>query len=123
MAKEFIPETNIGDIPENGEFQRVKDTSLPGATGESSRNNFVRDKVSDVAQTAQTLFSDHSEKLLTVVALIGFTLVFYSGNIKDWYDFWRYVAFLGVILFFFVLLQIISYVVRKYSHNNTSKGK
>lgn len=113
MTKEFYPETSVGDISEDEDFRRVGG-SLSGATGESVRSgNSVRDKISDVAQTTQTLFSDHSEKLFTIVALIGFILVFYSENIKNWSDFWRYVAFLGIIVIFYILLQIISYVKKK----------
>ena len=49
MAQEFIPQTDIGNIPPAEEFQRVKDTSVSGKTGEPERNGFGG-KISEVAQ-------------------------------------------------------------------------
>lgn len=105
MAQEFIPQTDIGNIPSTDEFQRVKDASIGGKTGEPERNGFGG-KISDVAQTVQGVFANHSEKLFAIIALVGFTLIFYSGNIKTWDDFWRYTVFLGVVLIFYVILLI-----------------
>ena len=105
MAQEFTPQTNIGDIPATDKFQRVKDTSIIGKTGEPERSR-IGGKISDVAETVQGVFANHSEKLFAITALVGFTLIFYSGNIKTWFDFWRYTAFLGVVLIFYIVLLI-----------------
>ena len=114
MAQEFTPQTDIGNIPSTDEFQRVKDSSIIGKTGEPERNGFSG-KISDVAQTVQGVFANHSEKLFAITALVGFTLIFYSGNIKAWNDFWRYTAFLGVVLIFYVVLLIGKKIVEMIS--------
>ena len=114
MAQEFTPQTDIGNIPPTEEFQMVKDSSVSGKTGEPERNGFVG-KISEVAQTVQGIFSNHSEKLFAITALIGFTLIFYSGNIKVWCDFWRYTAFLGVVLVFYVILLLGKKIGEKFS--------
>jgi len=112
MAQEFTPQTNIGDIPPTDEFQRVKDASISGKTGEPERGG-IGGKISDVAETVQGVFANHSEKLFAITALIGFTLIFYSGNIKAWSDFWRYTAFLGIVLLFYIILLIGSKISEK----------
>jgi len=115
MAQEFTPQTDIGNIPPPDEFQRVRDTSIGGKTGEPERNGFGG-KISEVAQTVQGIFANHSEKLFAITALIGFTLIFYSGNLKSWHDFWRYTAFLGIVLVFYLLLIFGKFVGKKFSN-------
>jgi len=114
MAQEFTPQTDIGNIPPTDEIQRVKDVSIGGKTGEPDRNGFGG-KISEVAQTVHGIFVSHSEKLFAIIALIGFTLVFYAGHIKDWMDFWRYSASLGVILVFYLFLLIGKWLKNRFS--------
>lgn len=114
MAKEFDTQTDIGNIPSSDEFQRVKQTSTGGKTGEPIRES-ISDRVSDVAHTVKGIFAEHSEKLFAIVALIGFTLVFYAGHIENWYDFWRYSAFLGIVFGFYLLLAFGKWIKNKFS--------
>jgi hypothetical protein len=118
MAKEFDTQTNIGNIPAGDEFQRVKQTPTGGKTGEPIRES-IGDRVSDVAHTVKGIFAEHSEKLFAIVALIGFTLVFYAGHIKDWLDFWRYSAFLGIILCFYLLLSFGKWLKSKFDKSDS----
>ena len=105
MAKEFDIKTNIGNIPSRNEFQRVKQTSVSGKTGDeiTETNN---GKVYAIVDSVKGIFAEHSEKLFSVIALVGFTFVFYAGNIKNWDDFFRYSAFLGVVLIFYLILLL-----------------
>jgi hypothetical protein len=112
MAKEFTPQTDVGNIPATEEFQRVKDAPIKGDTGEPSRPDWAG-KPYEIAQTVQGIFSNHSEKLFAIIVLIGFTLIFYSGNLKNWCDFWRYTAFLGVFIAFYLILIIAKAIGKK----------
>lgn len=114
MAKEFDTQTDIGNIPSGDEFQRVKQTATGGKTGEPIRES-IGDRVSDVAHMVKGIFAEHSEKLFAIVALIGFTLVFYAGHITNWYDFGRYSAFLGIVLAFYLFLLLGKWIKNKYS--------
>ena len=112
MAKEILSTTDVGKIPESEEYQRVNQAPK-GKTGEPVSAS-ISDRVSDVVQTVKGIFSEHSEKLFAITALIGFTLIFYSGNIKDWSDFLRYTSFLGVVLLFYLLLNFGKWVCKKF---------
>lgn len=114
MAKEILSTTDVGKILESGEYQRVNQ-SPQGKTGEPV-SAFIGDRVFDVANTVKGIFSEHSEKLFVITALIGFTLIFYAGNIKDWSDFLRYTAFLGVVLLFYLLLNFGKWICKKFSN-------
>ncbi len=107
MAKEVNIQTDIGDIPATNEFQRVKQLPSEAKTGDPIKE-VVSDRVSDVVHTVKGIFSEHSEKLFSIVALIGFTLVFYAGHIKNWSDFWRYSAFLGIVLIFYSIMSLVN---------------
>lgn len=111
MVKEIISTTDVGRIPESNEYQRVNQSSQ-GKTGEPVSDSFG-DRVSDVVHTVKGIFSEHSEKLFAITALIGFTLIFYAGNIKNWSDVLRYTAFLGVVLIFYLLLNIGKWICEK----------
>lgn len=113
MAKEFTDITNIGDIPQSGDFQRVNQSPTGGKTGEAQSGGGISDRVSDVVHTVKGIFADHSEKFFSLVALIGFTLIFYSGNLKDWLDFWRYSAFLGIVICFYSILLLGKWITQK----------
>lgn len=115
MAKEFDAKTDIGNIPSNDEFQRVKHTLTGGKTGEPTRA--INNGVSDVAHIVKGIFAEHSEKLFAIIALIGFTLVFYAGHIESWSDFWRYSAFLGIVIIFYFLLSLGRWIKNKLSKN------
>lgn len=104
MAKQFDIQTNIGNIPSGDEFQNVKQVFTDGKTGEEMKE--PSNKYSDVVNSVKGLFAEHSEKLFSIIALIGFTLVFYAGRINDWEDFKRYSAFLIVVLFFYLILSL-----------------
>ncbi len=114
MAKEFDSQTNIGNIPSSNEFQRVKETATGGKTGEPIRE-LISDRVSDVANTVKGIFAEHSEKLFALIALIGFTLVFYAGHIENWDDLWRYSTFLIVVLIFYLFLLFGKWLKNKFS--------
>ena len=114
MAKEILSTTDVGRIPESDEYQRINQTPQ-GKTGEPVSASFG-DRVSDVAHTVKGIFSEHSEKLFAITALIGFTLISYAGNIKNWSDFWRYTAFLGVVLLFYLALNLGKWICKKFSN-------
>jgi hypothetical protein len=113
MAKEILSTTDVGKIPESDEYQRVNQ-SPQGKTGEPVSVS-IGDRISDVAHTVKGIFSEHSEKLFAITALIGFTLIFYAGNIKNWSDFLRYTAFLGIVLIFYLFLNIGKWICKKFS--------
>jgi len=114
MAKEIDIQTDIGNISPTDEFQRVKQSPSEAKTGDPIKE-VVSDRVSDVVHTVKGIFSEHSEKLFSIVALIGFTLVFYAGHIKSWSDFWRYSVFLIVVLIFYSMMLIGKWIVSKFS--------
>ncbi len=109
MAKElknYSP--TAGDIPAVEGFQKIDQSSLSGATGEagSSLSDGIGKKISDVAQTVGGVFADHSEKLFGACLLVGYVLVFNSGQLKNWDDFKRFVAILPIFILFYVLINI-----------------
>ena len=102
MSEEFSPTTNTEKQASMPDFQSVQ-TSMGGKTGErlqeaSSGKVFYAD-------TVKGILKEHSDKLFSIISLIGFTFVFHSGNIKSWDDFWRYSAFLLVVLIFHFILS------------------
>jgi len=111
MTQELLSKTNVGEIPRSGDFQPVKNILSAGETG--TQKYETPNKYGDFANTVKGLFSDHSEKVFAIVALLGFTLVFYSGQIQDWCDFWRYTAFLLVVITFYCIIQGLNYISRK----------
>lgn len=113
MAKEIDIKTDIGKISPTDEFQRVKQSPSEAKTGDTIKD-VASDRVSDVVHTVKGIFSEHSEKLFSLVALIAFTLVFYAGNIKNWCDFWRYSAFLGIVLLFYLVMLIGKWLLNKF---------
>lgn len=114
MAKEILFPTDVGTIPKSDQYQRINQ-SPQGKTGEPAFTS-IGDRVSDVAHTVKGIFSEHSEKLFAITALIGFALIFYAGNIKDWSDFLRYTAFLGVVLLFYLLLNFGKWICKMFSN-------
>lgn len=115
MVKEINNITDIGEIPESNEFQKVNQVSQ-GKTGEPS---ISKDGLSHVADTVKGIFTEHSEKLFALIALVGYTFVFNSGHIQDWDAFYRYSVFLIVIIAFYTILlsgkSFCNYVLKTYS--------
>ena len=107
MTKQFEAEpTSAGHVPSLTGFQRIDQSPRGGPTGEPTHLAPPAGHFYDVAQTVKGVFADHSDKLLAVIALLGFTFVFYAGNLSSWQDFWRYVSFLPIVLVFYTALSI-----------------
>ena len=116
-----LPPTNptgLGEVPYAGDFQRIdaptgkeQPTQVPmTAPTESGR-------LTEFAQSVRGLVADHSNKLFGLFALVGFTVVFYSGHILDWADFWRYVASLAAVLVFYGVLSLCQMIKKNQSKN------
>ena len=113
MAKELSSATDVGDIPSPNDFQRVDTPKGGETTSGAPQQSTLSDRFSDVAYTVKGIFSDHSEKLFAVIALIGYILVFNSGKIESWFDFWRFAASLPLVLVFYGVLLFGRFIGKK----------
>lgn len=100
--------TDVGEIPQSpGDFQRV-DQVMRGETGRGVPDTKSEAIPDGLGKAVRDIFERHSEKLFSAIALIGFVVVFYAGNIRTMDDFWRYARFLLVIPLFYSLLRFIN---------------
>lgn len=106
MVQEIDNPTSVGQSPPSDEFQKINATLKGGETGTIIDSNYG-DKLGFFMGSARGILNEHSGRLFVLVSLIGFVLVFYSGNLEDWKDFWRFIAFLPFVVFFYWLVRVI----------------
>ena len=102
MTKEIDNITDIGKMPESNEFQRT-DQSSKDKTGKQYLEN-TSNMPLNFAQTVKSIFANHSEKIFTLTALVGYIFVFNSNRIQDLDDVFRYSIFLVVVIAFYTIL-------------------
>lgn len=91
---------------ENQEFEPVQTTSKgPTSTTLKETVNAVGNFAAETTNRILEALKDFPEKLFVLIALIGFILVAFSGNMKEWKSFFIFVFFLILDIGFLIVFE------------------
>lgn len=89
-----------------GEFKSLE-TPRDGSTTSSLKDlsNGVQGAITETTNRVLEALKDFPEKLFALISLIGFVLVAFAGNMKDWSSFFIFITFIVLDIGFLIIYE------------------